>query len=150
MTKNQRQLAILDTIEKKEIHTQGELVQEILDLGFDVTQATISRDINELKLIKISSEDGKHKYATQDKATDKLSGRKLRIFYESVLSVKRLKNIIIITTLSGSANAAAETIDSLHWEGILGTIAGDNCIMVIIDEDSNGDEITEKFTNLLA
>ena len=150
MTKNQRQLAILDTIEKKNIHTQGELVQEILDLGFDVTQATISRDINELKLIKISDEEGKHKYATQDKATDKLSGRKLRIFYESVLSVKRSKNIIIISTLAGSANAAAETIDSLHWDEILGTIAGDNCIMIILAEDANGDEICDKFTNLLA
>ncbi len=150
MTKNQRQLAILDTIEKKNIHTQGELVQEILDLGFDVTQATISRDINELKLIKISDSEGKHKYATQDKATDKLSGRKLRIFYESVLSVKRSNNIIIISTLSGSANAAAETIDSLHWEGILGTIAGDNCIMIILDEQADGDAICEEFTNLLA
>ena len=96
MTKNQRQLAILDTIEKKNIHTQGELVQEILDLGFDVTQATISRDINELKLIKISDSEGKHKYATQDKATDKLSGRKLRIFYESVLSVKRSNKAAVI------------------------------------------------------
>ena len=150
MTKNQRQLAILDTIEKNEIHTQGELVQEILDLGFDVTQATISRDINELKLIKISAENGKHKYATQDKAADKLSGRKLRIFYESVLSVKRSGNLIIISTLSGSANAAAETIDSLHWDGILGTIAGDNCIMIILDEAIDGEEICEKFTNLLA
>lgn len=150
MTKNQRQLAILDTIEKKEVHTQGDLVQEILDLGFDVTQATISRDINELKLIKISSNSGRHKYATQDKASDKLSGRKLRIFYESVLSVKRSNNIIIITTLNGSANAAAETIDSLHWNGILGTIAGDNCIMIIIAEEVDGDEMCEKFSNLLA
>ena len=150
MTKNQRQLAILETIEKKNIHTQGELVEEILNLGFDVTQATISRDINELKLIKISSEDGRHKYATQDKATDKLSGRKLRIFYESVLSVKRSNNIIIINTLSGSANAAAETIDSLHWDGILGTIAGDNCIMIILDDEADGDEIYDKFSNLLA
>ena len=101
-------------------------------------------------ITKISDSEGKHKYATQDKATDKLSGRKLRIFYESVLSVKRSNNIIIISTLSGSANAAAETIDSLHWEGILGTIAGDNCIMIILDEQADGDAICEEFTNLLA
>lgn len=150
MTKNQRQIAILDIIEKQEIHTQGDLADEIRNQGYDVTQATISRDINELKLIKITAESGKHKYATPDKATDKLSARKIRIFYESVLSVKRSRNLIVISTLSGSANAAAETIDSLQWDGIIGTIAGDNCIMIILDEEADGDMICDKFINLLA
>lgn len=143
-------MAILEIIDTKEIQTQGELADEIRLKGFEVTQATISRDINDLKLIKISTKNGKHKYATSDKAPDKMSARKLRIFYESVLSVKRSKNIIVINTLSGSANAAAETIDSLQWDGILGTIAGDNCIMIILDETVDGDELCRKFTNLLS
>lgn len=150
MTKNQRQVAILEIIETKNIHTQGELADEIRRRGFDVTQATISRDINELKLIKLNIDDGNHKYATSDKVNDKMSARKLRIFYESVLSVKRSDNIIVINTMAGSANAAAETIDSLQFTGIIGTLAGDNCIMVILDPNADGDEICKKFTGLLS
>lgn len=150
MTKNQRQMAILDSIENMDIHTQFDLANQMRNRGFDVTQATISRDINELQLIKISDGNNGHKYATSDKAVDKLSARKIRIFYESVLSIKRSGNIIIINTIAGSANAAGETVDSLQWSEIIGTIAGDNCIMVILGEGADGDEICTRFGNLLS
>jgi transcriptional regulator of arginine metabolism len=147
--KNARQTAILSIIEKKDIETQEELANELKSIGIVVTQATVSRDIKELRLLKVLATDGGYKYATADKADHGLSERFARMFVDSVLSISFANNIIVIKTLSGSANAAAEAIDSMHWPEILGTMAGDNTILVIIRTNEETQQIVERFHGLL-
>ncbi|MBQ7849837.1 MAG: arginine repressor [Clostridia bacterium] len=130
--KTVRQVAILDIIEKNDIETQEELADALRQRGIKVTQATVSRDIKELRLLKVLTPMGAYKYATADKAENGLSERFIRMLAESLLSVAASNNLIVVKTLNGSANVAAEALDSLHWPEILGTIAGDNTILLVI------------------
>ncbi|MBQ2952769.1 MAG: arginine repressor [Clostridia bacterium] len=127
-----RQVAILDIIEKQDVETQEELADALRQRGIRVTQATVSRDIKELRLLKVLTPVGTYKYATADKAENGLSERFIRMLAESLLSVASSENLIVVKTLNGSANVAAEALDSLHWPEILGTIAGDNTILLVI------------------
>jgi len=130
--KSVRQVAILDIIEKQDVETQEELAEALRARGIKVTQATVSRDIKELRLLKVLSPSGAYKYATADKAENGLNERFIRMLAESLLSVTASNNLIVVKTLSGSANVAAEALDSLHWPEILGSLAGDNTILLII------------------
>lgn len=130
--KTVRQMAILDIIDKKDVETQEELAEALRLRGIKVTQATVSRDIKELRLLKVMTPGGAYKYATADKAENGLSDRFIRMLAESLLSVASSNNLIVVKTLNGSANVAAEALDSLHWPEILGTLAGDNTILLII------------------
>jgi len=130
--KTVRQVAILDIIEKQDIETQEELAEALRIRGIKVTQATVSRDIKELRLLKVLTPTGAYKYATADKAENGLTDRFIRMLAESLLSVAASGNLIVVKTLSGSANVAAEALDSLHWPEILGSLAGDNTILLII------------------
>ena len=127
-----RQVAILDISEKQDVETQEELADALRQRGIRVTQATVSRDIKELRLLKVLTPVGTYKYATADKAENGLSERFIRMLAESLLSVASSENLIVVKTLNGSANVAAEALDSLHWPEILGTIAGDNTILLVI------------------
>lgn len=135
--KTVRQVAILDIIEKQNIETQEELAEALRLRGIRVTQATVSRDIKELRLLKVLTPTGAYKYATADKAENGLSERFIRMLAESLLSVASSNNLIVVKTLSGSANVAAEALDSLHWPEILGTLAGDNTILLIIRSEAD-------------
>ena len=130
--KTVRQVAIIDIIEKNDIETQEELADALRQRGIKVTQATVSRDIKELRLLKVLTPMGAYKYATADKAENGLSERFIRMLAESLLSVAASENLIVVKTLNGSANVAAEALDSLHWPEILGSIAGDNTILLVI------------------
>lgn len=130
--KSARQIAILEIIAERAIETQEDLADALRKRGFQVTQATVSRDIKELRLVKVLSADGAYRYATSDKNENSLNERLIRMFSETVISMSSAYNQIIIKTLSASANIAAETIDSLQWPEILGTIAGDNTILMIV------------------
>lgn len=130
--KTVRQVTILDIIEKNEIETQEELADALRQRGIQVTQATVSRDIKELRLLKVLTPMGTYKYATADKAENGLTDRFIRMLAESVLSVAASTNMIVIKTLSGSASVAAEALDSFHWPEVLGTIAGDNTIFMVV------------------
>ena len=130
--KTVRQVTILDIIEKNEIETQEELADALRQRGIQVTQATVSRDIKELRLLKVLTPRGTYKYATADKAENGLTDRFIRMLAESVLSVAASANMIVIKTLSGSASVAAEALDSFHWPEVLGTIAGDNTIFMVV------------------
>jgi len=130
--KTVRQVTILDIIEKNDIETQEELADALRLRGIQVTQATVSRDIKELRLLKVLTPNGTYKYATADKAENGLIERFIRMLGESVLSVAASANMIVIKTLSGSAAVAAEALDSFHWPEVLGTIAGDNTIFMVI------------------
>ena len=135
--KTVRQVAILDIIEKNNIETQEELAEALRQRGILVTQATVSRDIKELRLLKVLTPTGAYKYATADKAENGLSERFIRMLAESLLSVAASNNLIVVKTLSGSANVAAEALDSLHWPEVLGTLAGDNTILLIIRSEAD-------------
>ena len=147
--KNVRQTAILSIIEQYDVETQEELAGRLKDMGIVVTQATVSRDIKELRLLKVLSGSGGYKYATADKAEHGLSERFVRMFRDSVLSINFAGNIVVVKTLAGSANAAAEAIDSMHLPEILGTMAGDNTILVIVQNEAEAAQAVKRFQDML-
>ena len=147
--KASRQLVVLELIREKDIETQEDLADELRNRGFQVTQATVSRDIKELRLVKVLSSTGAYKYATADKAENGLSERLQLVFSESVLSMAHANNQIIIKTLAGSANVAAEAIDSLNWPEILGTLAGDNTIFMLTRSADDVAQVLERLNGML-
>ena len=147
--KNIRQTAILSIIEQNDIETQEELAGKLRDMGIVVTQATVSRDIKELRLLKVLSGSGGYKYATADKAEHGLSERFVRMFKDSVLSVSSAGNIVVLKTLSGSANVAGEAIDSMRLPEILGTMAGDNTVFAVVQNETEAVETVKRFQEML-
>ena len=147
--KSVRHDLILDIIDKKDIETQEELAAELKARGVKVTQATVSRDIKELRLLKVLSENGGYKYATAERAEKGMSERFIRILAESVMSIESAMNLIVIKTISASAQAAAEAIDSLKWPELLGTIAGDNTILVIARSEEAVESVVSRFHALI-
>lgn len=144
-----RHAKILEIINHKDIETQEELAEELKKTGIDVTQATVSRDIKELKLIKVMSNSGSYKYAAIAPTENLLSDRLVSIFAQTVLLIDYVNNFIIIRTISGSASAAAEAIDSLGWDGIVGTIAGDNTIFILTRSNEKAEELVMRFKKLV-
>lgn len=147
--KSVRHAMILDIIESMDIETQEELADELRARGIVVTQATVSRDIKELRLLKVLSDNGGYKYATVDKAEKGLSERFIRIFSESTLSMQCAENLIVIKTLSGSANAAGEAVDSLRWSEIVGSLAGDNTLLVIVKDKEHVQSVMDRFNAMM-
>ena len=140
---------ILDLIETYNIETQDELATRLKEQGVNVTQATVSRDIKELRLIKVLAEDGGYKYATVDKAEAGLKERFIRIFSNSVVSIASAGNLIIVKTISGTGAAAGEAIDSMRWSEVAGSIAGDNTVFVAIKDIKSVPELVKRFNGLL-
>ena len=147
--KSTRHSLILEIIEQKDIETQEELAEELKRRGVKVTQATVSRDIKELRLLKVLSDHGGYKYATVERAEKGMSERFIRILSESVISLDNVGNLIVIKTLSASANAAAEAIDSMKWSEVLGSIAGDNTILVIARSEEAVESLMTRFNTLI-
>lgn len=140
---------ILELIEKKDIETQEDLAEELRKTGIEITQATVSRDIKELKLIKVLGENNKYKYASIIKNDNNLSNKLTNIFSHSVTSVENVNNFVVVKTLSGSANAAAEAIDSLGFKGIAGTLAGDNTIFIMARTPEQAFEIVARVKKII-
>lgn len=140
-----RHAMILSIIESMVIETQDELAQELNKKNHNVTQATISRDIKELRLVKVLDKNGTYRYASVDRAETSMFNRFIRIFTESVVSINAANNLIVIKTINASANAAAEAIDSLNWSQIVGTVAGDNTILVVVKTNEMAAEVLKKF-----
>ena len=149
MKKEKRQKKILELIGERAIGTQEELTGALREAGYPATQATVSRDIKELRLLKVLSGSGGYKYATADKAEHGLSERFVRMFKDSVLSINFACNIVVIKTLAGSANVAAEAIDSMHLPEILGTMAGDNTVLVIVKNETEAAQTVNRFRDML-
>lgn len=129
--KKQRQAKTLEIISNYEVETQEELQTYLKNSGLEVTQATISRDIRELRLIKARTVDGKSVYSAGKKETDDISARMKGIFSESIVKVECALNTVCIKCFPGMANAACATIDAMHFEGLVGTIAGDDTIFAL-------------------
>ena len=150
MTRANRQLKILDIISKHDIDTQEELVEYLKREGFNITQATISRDIKDMGIIKTLAADGRHyKYAVQRTKESSASDKYLSMFKNTVLSIRSSYNLVVLKTEVGSAGPAAELIDKLNFEEVLGVIAGDNTIFVAIDDPQHTERVREKLESLL-
>lgn len=147
--KSVRQMTILDIIEKQDVETQEELADALRAHGIKVTQATVSRDIKELRLLKVLTPNGTYKYATADKTENTLGDRFIRMLGESLMSVASSNNLIVVKTLSGSANMAGEALDSLHWPEILGSLAGDNTILLIIRAESEVPAVMSRLQQMI-
>lgn len=144
-----RHKKILEIIENKEIETQEELSDELREQGLNVTQATVSRDIKELRLIKILANNGKYRYATLNSQNNVLSSRLVKIFKNSIVSIDYAGNILVMKTLTGSAQAAAAAIDAAGLEEVVGTIAGDDTIFLVIKDINKMEEIINYFRKLM-
>ncbi len=145
-----RQSRILELIKQYDIDTQDKLVNLLRESGFKATQATISRDIKELHLVKALSPDGIYRYAAADGSDSSLSNRNLAILKDIVKNVDASGNLIVVKTLPGCANAAAEPIDCLGFEHVIGTIAGDNTLLMVIDDPAHVPSLIAKFNDLLS
>ncbi|HLR80715.1 MAG TPA: transcriptional regulator ArgR [Bacillota bacterium] len=149
MSKMKRHLKIREIISENDIETQDELVDQLKSLGFNVTQATVSRDIKELHLVKVPSQTGRYKYNTPTtqrfNTTDKLK----RSIMEAFVSIDHAHHFVVLKTLPGNAQAIGALIDDLDWEGILGTICGDDTCLIICRTEENAVEIEERFVNML-
>ena len=147
--KKSRHQKIIEIIENKEIDTQDELVQELYNAGIQVTQATISRDIKELKLVKVLGSNGEYKYSAL-KNSDKSSFEKLIRFVKEVLiSIDYSGNIVCLRTVDGAADLVAKVIDSLEEEEILGTIGGIDTVFVLMKKTEDIEPFVERFSKLL-
>lgn len=147
--KSKRHAMILKLIASENIETQEELARMLSAQGFDVTQATVSRDIKELRLIKVLTSDGKYKYATVERAESDMQERFIGLFSNCVISITSAGNIIVIKTMAGSASVAAEAIDSMKWGEIAGSIAGDNTIFVAIRDGKSIADVIKKFQKMI-
>ncbi len=129
--KNKRQQKILELIVRYEIGTQEELMQKLREVGFDVTQATVSRDIREMKLTKIETH-GKLHYVALRESDEDVKEKYERVFRDGFIAMDNAVNILVIKTVSGMAMAVAAALDSMHFNEIVGTIAGDDTIMCAV------------------
>ena len=150
MHRNARQQKILEIISTKEIDTQEELCYELNRLNFNVTQATISRDIKDLKLYKISGTTKKYKYAFLDSDDDTVTGRMKNLFSECVQTINYENNIIIIKTMRGNGATAGTFVDSLQLKEILGCVAGDDTLLIVVNSNENALIVTEKLREYMA
>ena len=140
---------ILNLIASENIETQEELAKLLSAKGFSVTQATVSRDIKELRLIKVLTGEGKYKYATVEKAESDLQERFIRLFSNCVVSITSAGNLIVVKTVPGSAPVAAEAIDSMKWPEIAGSLAGDNTLFVAVREGKSVSDMIKRFQKLM-
>lgn len=146
--KYSRHAKILELIEKYHIETQEELAEKLKEVGVDVTQATISRDIKELRLIKVMDGEERYKYATVSHTEGTITNRLLTIFTESFVSCDYANNIVVVKTLPGMAQASASAVDSLKWTDIVGSIAGDDTIMIVCRAEKIAEELVNKLNRM--
>ncbi len=147
--KAKRQALIREIVEAQSIQTQEELAEALRAHGMVVTQATVSRDIREMHLLKVLAEDGSYRYATMEKSDSGMNDRLIRMLSDSVVEMNSANNLIVIHTLPGSAHVAAEAIDNLKWPETIGTIAGDNTILVIVRTNEEVDTVMKRFRGII-
>ena len=147
--KYSRHAKILEIVDHSEIETQEELAELLKRSGINVTQATVSRDIKELRLIKVLAKNGRYKYASMKQQESAISDRLVKMFKDSILSIDYSGNILVLKTLTGSANAACAALDAFDIKEIVGTIAGDDTIFILTRENENMQELVDKFKKLM-
>jgi transcriptional regulator of arginine metabolism len=140
---------MLEIISHTEIETQEELARQLRDAGFNVTQATVSRDIKNLQLIKVLSSSGRYKYVANKEETNDSIGKLVTLLSHTILSIENIDKMVIVRTITASASTAAEAIDQLDLAEIAGTIAGDNTIFMVVRSEDMAVEIVKKISELV-
>lgn len=148
MTKKQRIEAIIEIIDKNEIDTQEELTEKLVSLGYEVSQATISRDINELGLIKINGISKKYKYAKPINSNYEIPEKIINLFKQVCVSIENVNNLIVIKTIAGNAGTAGMCVDEMKIKDVLGSIAGDDTLLVITKNQKNAEDIVKNLKKL--
>ncbi|MBE5734155.1 MAG: arginine repressor [Clostridiales bacterium] len=148
MTKKERLLVIKTLIENYEISTQEELTQLLTEKGYNVSQSTISRDMNELGLTKVAGLEKKFKYACADIREQEVTPQMISLFNQVTLSMENANNLIVIKTLAGNAGTAGMVIDQMHFKCVLGTVAGDDTLLVIAKSNSDAEMILRVLRNI--
>ena len=136
-----RHAKIIELIGKYHIETQEELADYLNREGFKVTQATVSRDIRDLKLTKIPAENGKQKYALHQESGNGMSEKYIRVLRDGYMSMDMAQNILVIKTVAGMAMAVCLAIDAMNWSEVVGSIAGDDTIMMVLHEAASHEEV---------
>lgn len=144
-----RHLKILEIITKENIETQQELAEKLVIAGFSVTQATVSRDIRELKLTKITNYEGKQIYTALPAVANEMNENLIRVFIDSVISIEFGGNIIVIKTHEGMAMAVAVSLDKMNNTEILGTIAGDDTIFCVLKTNADSVNLKKKLDDII-
>lgn len=147
--KNGRHRKILEIIRENEVDTQEKLMKLLEEQGYPVTQATISRDIHYLRVVKIPNGAGHFKYAETGGESTVNSAKFLDMFADNVASVSRGQNIVCVKCLTGMAQAVCASLDKLHWDNIVGTLAGEDTIFVLCRTDKDAQVLTEEMQKFL-
>ena len=149
--RNGRQDAIRDIVRNKDVRTQRVLVDELRAMGFDCTQATVSRDIKDLRLIKTASLNGGYHYTVNHSGKsgrEELAFKFHAIFAEAVEGIKSAQNLVVVKCYTGMANAVCAALDSLSWPGLVGTIAGDDTILLVMQDNQSAENIVAELYKL--
>ena len=149
MSKVKRHIKIRELITENDIETQDELVTQLKELGYNVTQATVSRDIKELQLVKVPSINGKYKYSLPaDQRFNPLEKLK-RMIMDAFVKIDHTSLFIVLKTLPGNAHAIGALIDNLDWDEIMGTICGDDTCLIICRTEQDAEKVQDRFINML-
>jgi transcriptional regulator of arginine metabolism len=148
--KGQRHIKIREMITNNEIETQDELVDRLRDAGFPVTQATISRDIKELHLMKVPLDDGRYKYSVPADQRYNPLVRLKRALNDHFVHIDCTENLVVLKSLPGTANAIGSLIDSLEWQEIMGTICGDDTILIICRTKEQSNKVVNQILSMLS
>ena len=147
--KLKRHEKIIELIEQYDIETQDELAELLRKEGFDVTQATVSRDIRKLALSKVPGKNGRQKYALLNHQDHQMAEKYVGILREAFVSMDQAQNILVIKTVSGMAMAVATALDNIGWKEIVGCIAGDDTIMLVVHEAASHGEVREFLSQII-
>ncbi|MBM6947411.1 arginine repressor [Mordavella massiliensis] len=145
-----RHAKIVELINKYHIETQEELADYLNREGFKVTQATVSRDIRDLKLTKVPTDDGKQRYAVHQQAETKMSEKYIRVLRDGFASMDKAQNILVIRTVVGMANAVCAALDAMEWKEIIGSVAGDDTIICVVRSEEDTVSVMDKIKKIVS
>ena len=148
--KTRRHAKILEIINSNVVGTQDELQEYLRQAGYQVTQATVSRDIKELRLIKTPDSTGGYRYATAKGGQEHVSAKFHSIFSDAVVRVQYAQNIVVVHCLPGMAQAACAAMDSLHWDQVIGTLAGDDTFICIVTSERDAEDLVIELKKMLS
>lgn len=149
MNKGQRHLRIREIITNENIETQDEIVERLRDAGYNITQATVSRDIKELSLVKVPMQDGRYKYSLPADQRFNPLQKLQRSLADAFISIDGASHFLVLKALPGNGNAIAVLIDQLDWNEIIGTISGDDTILIICRTENDREHIKERLLEML-
>ena len=147
--KKNRHCKIIELIENNEVETQEQLADLLKKDGYDVTQATVSRDIRELRLTKVQTGDGRQKYRVMDHNDEELQDKYIKVLQSGFVSMDKAGNMLVLRTVSGMAMAVAAALDALHLSQIIGCIAGDDTIFAAIRTEEDVQEVMDRIREML-